>query len=101
MTSDRWIVPAPQCGNEREWPELILLHDDRWVASVLFSGTRKFLIVVAPVARRFQMVLDMIIKTEIAVLAPGIVDRMGMHLVRLIGIDETMLNAPRPVLTCF
>ena len=37
------------------------------------------------------MVLDVVIKTEIAVLAPGIVDRMSMHLVHFIGVDEAVL----------
>ena len=91
MASDRCIILTPESGHERERTELILLHDDRRMATGFLGGTRVLFIVMAPMARRFQMVLDVVVETEIAVLGVYEIDRMAMYLMRLIGINETML----------
>src|SRR6185312_15262723 len=61
------------------------------MATVFLGGARVLFIVMAPMARRSQMVLDVVVETEIAVLGVYEIDRMTMYLMRLIGIDETVL----------
>jgi hypothetical protein len=91
VSGNRGVILAPQRGHQRERTELILLHDDRRIPAVFVSGTRILFIVMAPVARGFQVVFDVVVEAEIAVLGRYEIDRMAVHLMRVIGINEAML----------
>lgn len=88
---DGYVVLAPQRGHERQRPELLFLHDDRFVAAVIAGRAQILLVVVAPVPRRLLMMLYVVVEPKIAVLGVDEVDRVAVDLMRVIGIDEAML----------